>query len=183
MSGTRHTHHSSGDTGPDGSDTDADQPWPARTPGRAPEPAWLRQSDLDALAQRFAPVDAAQARHLALLLAEGSTPVELLILRLVGAGLSHAAARQFIAELRALRERPRQPTSSGPAKPGSDVAAALDAAARSYLLEPGNDERAARAIARRVQWSVVRARWFLSVNRDELRRLAEDLARDRPADA
>jgi hypothetical protein len=74
-----------------------------------PTPPWLHAADLEALAQRFAPLDLAQARHLALVLTEGSTPVEILILKLVDAGLTPTEARQFIAELRALRQRPRQP--------------------------------------------------------------------------
>ena len=143
----------------------------------------MRQSDLDALAQRFAPIDATQARHVALLLAEGSTPVEMLILRLVGAGLPQGTARRLIAELRALRERARQPTTSSPAEPGSEVAAALHAAAMSYLTQPGNDELAARAIVKRVNWSIVRARWFMSINRDRVRRMAEDLARGHQGEA
>ena len=182
MNGTNHNQNSSEDPGPDESDGNADPPGPARPPRRAQNPAWLRQSDLDALTQRFAPIDATQARHVALLLAEGSTPVEMLILRLVGAGLAQCTARQFIAELRGLRGRTRQPTNSRGSNPDSEVTAALDAAARSYLLYPGNDERAARAIVRRVNWSIVRARWFMSVNHDRVRRIADDLARDRPTE-
>jgi hypothetical protein len=83
-----------------------DQNSPGET-RRAREPAWLCPSDLDWLVQRFAPLDVAQVRHVARVLAEGSTPVEILILRLVAAGLDKSAARRFIAELRLLRERPR----------------------------------------------------------------------------
>ena len=178
MNGTNHNQDSSEETGPDGSDGDADQSGPARTPRRAHDPAWLRQSDLDALARRFAPIDAAQVRHLALLLAEGSTPVEIIILSLVADGLPQCTAKRFVAELRGLRERAREPTSPVRTNPGSEVAAALDAAAASYLLCPGNDEQAARAIIKRVNWSIVRARWFMSVNRDRVRHMADDLAGD-----
>ena len=87
-----------------------------RAPRRPPDPAWVRPSDLDALAQR------------------------------------------------------RRPAAWSAVSPDSEVAAALTAAARSYLVQPGDDELAARAIVERVNWSLVRARWFVSVNRDTVRR-------------
>ena len=143
---------------------------------RARDPAWLRSSDLDSLVQRFAPLDAAQVRHVARVLAEGSTPVEILILRLVAAGLPKPAARRLIAELRRLRERPRPRATQAGGGPAAEVTAALNAAALSYLLRPGDDEEAARAIMRQVKWSLVRARWFMSVNRDIVRRMADRLS-------
>jgi hypothetical protein len=112
---------------------------------------------------------------MALVLAEGSTPVEILIVRLVAAGLAPPAARRFIAELRLLRERSRPRTAASAARPGSEVAAALHAAATSFLLNPGDDEQAARAIMRQVKWSMVRARWFIGVNCDMVRRVADRL--------
>jgi len=142
---------------------------------RARDPAWLRSSDLDSLVQRFAPLDAAQVRHVARVLAEGSTPVEMLILRLVAVGLPKPAARRLIAELRGLRERPRPRATQGRGSPAAEVSAALNAAALSYLLRPGDDEQAASAIVRQVKWSMVRARWFMSMNRDTVRRMADRL--------
>jgi hypothetical protein len=52
------------------------------------------------------PLDAAEVHRFALALHQGSTPVEILLLSLVDAGLAPTAARQLLAELRALRERP-----------------------------------------------------------------------------
>ena len=68
------------------------------------------------------------------------------------------------------------------AAPGGEAAAALTAAARSYLLHPGDDEQAARAIVAEVGWSEVRARWFVSVNQDRLRQIVARLAAERAAD-
>jgi len=87
-----------------------------RPPRRPPGPVWLRPSDVDSLAHRFAPLDLAHVRNMALVLAEGSTPVEILIARLVAAGLAPAAATRFMAELRLLRERPRPRV----ARPGNE---------------------------------------------------------------
>ena len=177
MQGNSHNNdeNSSGESAEDSSEADADDSALSRGPRRARDPAWLTPSDLDSLVQRFAPLDFAQVRHMALVLAEGSTPVEILILRLVGAGLTPSTARRFIAELRLLRERPRSHPKPGGASPANEVAAALNAAAMSYLVRPGDDEEAARAIMRQVKWSMVRARWFVSVNRDLVRRMADRL--------
>jgi hypothetical protein len=68
------------------------------------------------------------------------------------------------------QERRRWPAAPSAASLGGEVAAALAAARRSYLVHPGDDEQAARAIVERVNWSLVRARWFVSVNRDTVRR-------------
>jgi hypothetical protein len=182
MNGKTDDHSSSGEAGADRPDADADESDLVRAPSQAPNPPWLRPSDVDVLAKQFAPLNAAHVRHLALALAEGSTPVEILIQRLVAAGLAPTAARWFIAELRVLRERTRRQAMPGASTPASEVAAALNAAATSYLLKAGDDEQAARAIMRQVGWSIVRARWFVSVNRDEVRRLADRLSAERPAD-
>jgi hypothetical protein len=182
VNGNSHNQNSSEEAGPDQPEADADHLQVVRPLRRPSTPTWLRESDLDALAQRFAPLDRAQARHLALALVEGSTPVEILILRLVAAGFPPCTARRIIAELRVLRERSRPRAASSAASPGSEVATALQAAARSYLLQPGNDEQAARAIVKQVNWSIVRARWFVSVNRDRVRRIADSLATEPPAD-
>jgi hypothetical protein len=87
-----------------------------------------------------------------------------------------------MAELRDLRERRRPGAASGAASPGSEAAAALQAAARSYLLQPGHDEHAASAIVKQVGWSIVRARWFVSVNRDRVLRMTDSLAAEPPRD-
>jgi hypothetical protein len=102
----------SGEAGPQCRETEAGESELVRAPRWAPRPEWLRPSDLDALADRFAPLDVAQARHLAFVLAEGSTPVEVLIMRLTAAGLALPDARRFIAELRSLREQTRRPNES-----------------------------------------------------------------------
>jgi hypothetical protein len=146
-----------------------------RAPHQAPGPPWLDPADLEALAQRFPPLDAAQVRQLALAFDQGSTPVEVLLLRLAGAGLAPPAAQQLIVDLRLLRERRSRATTPSAAAEGSEVAAALTAAARSYLLHPGDDEQAASAIVAQVDWSPVRARWFLSVNQDLVRQTADRL--------
>ena len=104
---TPHDQSSARQPAPERREAEADQSALVRPVRWTPIPPWLRVADLEALAQRFAPLDLAQARHLALVLAEGSTPVEILILKLVDAGLAPSQARQFIAELRALRDRPR----------------------------------------------------------------------------
>ena len=107
------TSGSSGQAGPDRSETDADRAQVGRTHHQLPFPPWLAPVDLEALAQRFPPLDAWEVRQLAIDLHQGSTPVEVLILRLVGAGLASAVARQLPAELRDLRDRPgRQTTPS-----------------------------------------------------------------------
>ena len=102
----------SGEAGPQCREREAGESELVRGPRWAPRPEWLRPSDLDALADRFAPLDVAQARHLAFVLAEGSTPVEVLIMRLTAAGLALGDARRFIAELRSLREQTRRPNES-----------------------------------------------------------------------
>ena len=102
---TPHDHSSAPKPAPERVDTHADELALVQPVRRMPP--WLRAADLEELAQRFAPVDLAQARHVALVLAEGSTPVEILILKLVDAGLTALEARQFIADLRALRNRHR----------------------------------------------------------------------------
>src|SRR5919199_1031382 len=53
-------------------------------------------------AQRFPPLDAAQVRQLALAFEQGSMPVEVLLLRLAGAGLAPTAAQQLLVDLRRL---------------------------------------------------------------------------------
>jgi hypothetical protein len=63
------------------------------------------------LRDRCPPLGAAQVRHLAINLHQSNTPVELLILRLVGIGLAPAVARQLLAPLRDPRERPRPQTA------------------------------------------------------------------------
>jgi hypothetical protein len=182
MDGKTWSDESSGGGGPeDPTDADAAETHPASPRRWAPEPVWLHPSDLEALAQRFAPLDLEQAHHLALLLVEGSTPVEILIFRLVSSGLAPWDARRFIAELRALREQARRPADPRPTNPGSEFASALKAAATSYVLKPDDDEQAARAIMRQVQWSIVRARWFMSVNREKVRRMADSLT-EQPED-
>ena len=102
----------SGEAGPRCREAEAGGPQIVRAPRRAPGPDWLRPSDLGALADRFAPLDVAQVRHLAFVLAEGSTPVEVLIMRLTAAGLALGDARRFIAELRSLREQTRRPSDA-----------------------------------------------------------------------
>ena len=89
---------------------------------------------------------------------QGTTPVDVLVRRLVAAHLSPTAARQLITELRNVR-MPTEPAGAAPSPgpEGSEVAAALNAAAASYVQDPGDDERAAMAIATRVGWSLVRA--------------------------
>jgi hypothetical protein len=63
-----------------------------------------------------------------------------------------------------------------------EAAVAVHAAAASYLRHPDSDEQAARAIVAQVGWSLVRARWFVSVNRDRLSQIAARLAAERAAD-
>ena len=147
----------------------------------APSPPWLQAADLEALAERFAPLAAAEVRQLALDFDQGSTPVEVLLLRLAGAGLTPPAAQQLIVDLRLLREQRSQKTTPSAAE-GSELAAALSAAAMSYLLHPGDDEQAARAIATQAGWSPVRARWFLALNQEQVRQTADRLASERPPD-
>jgi hypothetical protein len=146
-----------------------------------PDPPWLQPADLEALAQRFPPLEAAQVRQLALAVRRGRTSVEVLLLRPAGAGLAPPAAQQLIADLRLLRDRRRRATSPS-ASEGGEVAAALTAAAGSYRLHPGDDEQAARASVARVGWSRARARWFLSVNQERVRQTVARLTAERPPD-
>jgi hypothetical protein len=61
---------------------------------------------------------------------------------------------------------------------------ALTLAARSYLEHPFADAAAEQAAVRRIEarlgWSPVRARWFLSVNRETIERLAQELRAQPP---
>jgi hypothetical protein len=75
-----------------------------RVPHEPPRPPWLQPADLEALAERFPPLDASQMRQLALAFDQGTTPVEILLLRLEGDGLAPPAARRLIVELRLLRK-------------------------------------------------------------------------------
>ena len=152
-----------------------------RAPYQAPGPPWLQPADLEALAQRFPPLDVAQVRQLALDFDQGSTPVEILLFRLAGAGLTPPAPQQLIADLRLMRERRSRATTPSAAASG-EAAVALTAAARSYLLHPDDDEQAARAIVAEVDWSVPRARWFLSVNQDRVRQTVARLRAEHPPD-
>ena len=69
--------------------------------------------------------------------------------------------------------------SDGPHTEYSEAATALRAAALSYIHHPNDDEHAAHAITRAVPWSMTRARFFVSVNRAEIRGLADRLRADR----
>ena len=176
-----HPPDSSGEAGPDRPETEAAASEGVRAPWRAPHPPWLRPADLAALAQQFPPLDAAQVRQLALAFDQGSTPVEVLLLRLAGAGLAPPAAQQLIVDLRLLRERRSRANTPSAAAAGGEVAAALTAA-RSHRLHPGDDEQAASSIATQVGWSLARARWFLSVNQDRVRPTADRRRAEHPPD-
>ena len=180
----RQSHHpdSSEEAGPDRPEAEADVSEGVRAPHQAPGPPWLDPADLEALAQRFPPLEAAQVRQLALAFEQGSMPVEVLLLRLAGAGLAPTAAQQLLVDLRRLRDRRHRKTTPRAAAADSEVAAALSAAARSYRLHPGDDEQAASAIVAQVGWSLVRARWFLSVNQDRVRQTVARLRAEHPPD-
>ena len=122
-------------------------------------------------------------RQLALAFNQGSTPVEILLLRLAGAGLAPPAAQQLIVDLRLLRERRSRANTPSAAAEGGEVATALTAAARSHRLHPGDDEQAASSIATQVGWSLARARWFLSVNQDRVRQTAARRRAGRPPES
>jgi hypothetical protein len=55
-----------------------------------------------------------------------------------------------------------------------EVSRALNAAADSYRLHPGDDERATRAASAAVGWTLARARWCLEVNRERLQAMLSD---------
>jgi hypothetical protein len=106
-----HTAGPSGEAGPNRRGPEAAASEAVSAPWRVPHPPWLRPTDLAALAQRFPPLEPGQVRQLALAFHQGSTPVEILLLGLTGAGLAPAAAQQLIADLRLLRDRRSQATT------------------------------------------------------------------------
>ena len=177
-----HPPDSSGEAGPDRPETEADTSEGVRAPHQAPDPPWLRPADLAALTKRFPLLDAALVRQIALAVHQGRTSVEVLLLRLAGAGLAPPAAQQLIADLRLLRDRRRRKTTPSAAAASSEVAAALTAAARSYRLHPGDDEPAASASVAPVGWVLARARWFLSVNQERVHQAVARLRPEHPPD-
>ena len=64
---------------------------------------------------------------------------------------------------------------------------ALTLAARAYLDHPldpvAADEAAVRRIEARLGWSPVRVRWFLSLNRETIERLAQELRSQPPPES
>jgi hypothetical protein len=130
MNGNAYANRLSAEAAADLSEIAVDPSDRPSAPRRAAYPAWLRVSDLEALVQRFAPLDLGHAHHVALVLHEGSTPVDMLILRLVTSGLAPCEARRFIAEVRDLRQQRLRPrVAPCAATLASNFAAAREAAA------------------------------------------------------